>query len=99
MPGAPSAPPVTGTTTSSISLAWSAASGTVTGYRVYEGTTVRATVTGTSRHHQRARARTRTHTYTVAAYNTVGEGPRSAAVDRHDQRHAPTRPAGCPGTR
>src|SRR6266545_4256320 len=39
---------VTGTTSSSISLAWSASSGTVSGYRVYEGTAVRATVSGTS---------------------------------------------------
>src|SRR6266545_4494884 len=37
-----------GTPSSSISLAWSASSGTVSGYRVYEGTAVRATVSGTS---------------------------------------------------
>ena len=50
-PGAPSTPgtpSVTGTTNSSISLSWGGSSGTVTGYRVYEGSTVRATVTGTS---------------------------------------------------
>ncbi len=35
-------------TNSSIALSWGASSGTVTGYRVYEGSTVRATVTGTS---------------------------------------------------
>ncbi|GIF50887.1 chitinase [Asanoa ferruginea] len=79
VPGAPTALRVTGTTSSSISLAWGAASGTVTGYRVYEGSTLRATVTGTSATVSGLGANT-THTYAVAAYNTVGEGPRSATV-------------------
>ena len=78
-PGAPGAPSVTGTTSSSISLSWGASSGTVTGYRVYEGSTVRATVTGTTATIGGLGANT-THTYTVAAYNSVGESARSAAV-------------------
>ncbi|HWM01230.1 MAG TPA: cellulose binding domain-containing protein [Actinophytocola sp.] len=80
-PGAPSAPgtpSVTGTTNSSISLSWTG-SGTVTGYRVYEGSTVRATVTGTSTTIGGLGTCT-SHTYTVAAYNSVGESPRSGAV-------------------
>ena len=44
VPGVPGTPTVTGTTGSSISLSWSASSGTVSGYRVFEGTTLRATV-------------------------------------------------------
>ena len=79
VPGAPGTPQVTGTTSSSISLSWGAASGTVTGYRVYEGSTVRATVTGTSATIGGLGANT-THTYAVAAYNGVGEGARSATV-------------------
>ena len=48
VPGAPGSLRVTGTTTSSISLAWNASTGTVSGYRVYEGSTVRATTTSLS---------------------------------------------------
>src|SRR5688572_949317 len=79
VPGVPGNPSVTAVTSSAISLQWGAASGTVTGYRVYEGTTVRATVTATNATISGLGANT-THTYTVAAYNSVGEGPRSAAV-------------------
>ncbi|MEV0717834.1 cellulose binding domain-containing protein [Asanoa sp. NPDC050611] len=79
VPGAPGSPRVTGTTSSSISLAWNAPTGTVTGYRVYEGSTLRATVTGTSATIGGLGANT-THTYAVAAYNSVGEGARSATV-------------------
>jgi len=78
-PGTPGAPTVTGVTTSSISLSWGASSGTVTGYRVYEGTDVRATVTATSATISGLVAGS-THTYTVAAYNGAGESPKSAAV-------------------
>src|SRR5262249_37125585 len=49
--GAPSVPGnfrVTGSTASSISVAWNASTGTVTGYRVYQGTTVAGDVTGPS---------------------------------------------------
>ncbi|MFI7675704.1 cellulose binding domain-containing protein [Actinophytocola sp. NPDC049390] len=81
-PGAPSTPgtpSVTGTTNSSISLSWGGSSGTVTGYRVYEGTTVRATVTGTSATISGLGACT-SHTYTVAAYNGSGESAKSGPV-------------------
>ncbi len=40
VPGAPGNLRVTGTTSSSISLAWNTSTGTVTGYRVYDGSTV-----------------------------------------------------------
>ncbi|MEV4759624.1 cellulose binding domain-containing protein [Micromonospora sp. NPDC049559] len=81
-PGAPGTPGnvrVTGTANTSISLAWNASSGTVTGYRVYEGTTVRATVTGTSATVS-GLAACSAHSYTVAAYNSSGESAKSAAV-------------------
>jgi hypothetical protein len=81
-PGAPGAPGnfrVTGTTGSAISLAWNASSGTVTGYRVYEGSTVRATVTGTTATIG-GLPTCASRTYTVAAYNSVGESARSAAA-------------------
>jgi hypothetical protein len=78
-PGTPGNPLVTGATNSSVSLAWNASSGTVTGYRVYEGTTVRATVTGTSATIS-GLATCSAHSYTVAAYNSSGESARSAAV-------------------
>ena len=77
-PSTPGTPTVTGTTNSAISMSWSG-SGSVTGYRVYEGSTVRATVTGTSATISGLGACT-THTYTVAAYNSAGESARSGAV-------------------
>ncbi|MBX6383774.1 MAG: fibronectin type III domain-containing protein [Microbispora sp.] len=79
VPGQPGAPSITGTTDTSISLSWAASSGTVTGYRVYEGTTQRAQVTGTSATIGSLGACT-THTFTVRAYNSAGESAASAAV-------------------
>ncbi|MEU2610333.1 cellulose binding domain-containing protein [Micromonospora sp. NPDC007271] len=81
-PGAPATPGglrVTGTTNTSVSLAWNAVSGTVTGYRVYEGTSVKATVTGTSATVS-GLAACSAHSYTVTAYNGSGESAKSAAV-------------------
>jgi hypothetical protein len=75
-PGVPGNFRITGSTSSSISVAWDASTGTVTGYRVYEGTTVRATVTGTSATISGLGACT-SHTYTVAAYNGNGESAKS----------------------
>ena len=78
-PGAPGDLHVTGTSGSSVSLSWNAPSGAVTGYRVYEDASVRATVTGTSTTISGLPACS-SHTYTVSAYNSAGESPRSAAV-------------------
>jgi chitinase len=79
-PGTPATPgnPTATTTASSITLSWPAASG-ATGYRVYEGTSLRATVSGTSTIISGLGA-CQTHTYTVAAYNTAGESTRSGPV-------------------
>nr|BFE58528.1 hypothetical protein GCM10020063_030540 [Dactylosporangium thailandense] len=80
--GVPSAPGnlrITATTNTSLALAWNASTGTVTGYRVYEGTTVKATVTGTSTTVSGLTAGS-THTYTVKAYNAQGESGASNSV-------------------
>jgi chitinase len=76
VPGVPGNPAVGTVTNTSIALSWGASSGTVTGYRVYEGTTVRATVTGTSATITGLTACT-SHTYFVRAYNSVGESASS----------------------
>jgi len=78
-PGTPGTPTAGSITNASVSLSWGAASGTVTGYRVYEGTTVRATTTATSATIS-GLATCSTHTYTVAAYNSNGESPKSGSV-------------------
>ncbi|MEV0582489.1 carbohydrate-binding protein [Nonomuraea sp. NPDC050310] len=70
-PGQPGAATVT-STNNSISLSWGASSGTVTGYRVYEGTTLKTTVTGTSATISGLGA-CESHTYTIKAYNGNGE--------------------------
>ncbi|GGL32417.1 carbohydrate-binding protein [Planomonospora parontospora] len=78
-PGRPGAPSVTGTTNSAISLTWGASSGTVTGYRVYEGSAQKAQVAGTSATIS-GLGTCETHTYTVKAYNTQGESVASSQV-------------------
>ncbi|WP_030455719.1 cellulose binding domain-containing protein [Herbidospora cretacea] len=78
-PGTPGTPAVTGSTSSSISLSWGASSGTVVGYRVYEGSTQRAQVTGTSATISGIAACT-SKTYVVRAYNNVGESSSSGSV-------------------
>ncbi|MFD3403954.1 chitinase [Kribbella sp. NPDC058693] len=78
-PTAPGTPTVTSATNSAISLSWSAATGTVTGYRVYEDASVVQTVTGTTAT-IRGLAACSSHSYSVAAYNSVGESARSAAT-------------------
>ncbi|PPK68353.1 glycoside hydrolase family 18 protein [Actinokineospora auranticolor] len=89
-PGAPATPVATGATNSSISLTWGAPSGTVTGYKVYEGTELKATVTtGTSATISGLTACT-THTFTVTAYNTDGESAKSNPVSAFT--------SGCPDT-
>lgn len=80
-PGVPATPAnvrVTATTSTSITLGWNASADT-TGYRVYEGNSLRATVSGTSTTISGLTACT-SRTYTVAAYNAVGESARSGPV-------------------
>ncbi|MFI6901221.1 cellulase family glycosylhydrolase [Nonomuraea sp. NPDC050394] len=82
-PTVPGDPRSTGTTSSSISLAWNAAtdnSGSIKDYRVREGDTVVATVTGTTAT-VTGLAGSSTHTYTVTARDpSNNESDRSAAV-------------------
>ena len=79
-PGTPATPgtPSATATASSITLSWPAASGAA-GYRVYEGSSLRTTVSGTSATIAGLGA-CETHTYTVAAYNAAGESARSTPV-------------------
>ena len=79
-PGAPTGLHVTGTTSSSASLAWTAPSGsTVSGYYVYEDGSRATSVTGTSATISGLAAST-AYTFAVSAFNSVGEGPQSASV-------------------
>ncbi|HEY4462518.1 MAG TPA: glycoside hydrolase family 18 protein [Streptosporangiaceae bacterium] len=78
-PAAPSGLTVTGTTPSSVSLSWTAPSGTVTGYHVYSGGSSAATVAGTSATITGLASSTG-YTFTVTAYNPAGESPHSGAV-------------------
>ncbi|GLZ39794.1 glycoside hydrolase family 18 protein [Actinokineospora sp. NBRC 105648] len=75
--GTPGNPTVGAVTANSIALSWGAATGTVTGYRVYEGSTLKATTTGTSTTIT-GLASCSTHGFTVTAYNTTGESPKTA---------------------
>src|SRR5262249_790531 len=86
-PAAPTGLKVTGTTSSSVSLSWTAPSGSVTGYHVSENGSQVATVTGTSDTVTGLAAST-TYTFTVAAYNTTAPGSR-----RNPAKSAPPRPA------
>ncbi|MFF4413033.1 fibronectin type III domain-containing protein [Streptosporangium sp. NPDC001559] len=70
-PGQPGTVSVTPTATS-ITLTWVASSGTVTGYRVYEGATQKAQVTGTTATISGLDA-CRAYNYTIKAYNANGE--------------------------
>jgi hypothetical protein len=81
-PSVPASPKVTGTSASSISLTWTDSGDNVgvTGYRVYEGTTVVAT-SPTAGATVAGLAAGSTHTYTVTAYDAAGnESGHSAAV-------------------
>ncbi|MFC4057619.1 chitinase [Planomonospora corallina] len=78
LPGRPGTPSATGGA-KSISLSWGASSGTVTGYRVYEGSAVKATVTGTGATIT-GLGDCETHTYTVKAYNAAGESAGAEAT-------------------
>jgi Fibronectin type III domain/Carbohydrate binding domain len=78
-PAAPTGLTVTGTSSSSVSLSWTAPADTVTGYNVYENgtkalsvTTTSATVTGL--------AASTTYSFAVTATNGAGESPKSGSV-------------------
>ena len=79
VPGAPAGLTVTGTSTTSVSLSWTAPSGTVTSYNVYENGTKAATVAGTTDTVTGLDAGA-SYTFAVAATNSAGESasrPRS----------------------
>ncbi|RMB87674.1 chitinase [Streptomyces shenzhenensis] len=78
VPGTPSGLAVAGTTSSSVSLAWSTVSG-ATGYNVYRDGTKVTAVTGTSATLTGLAAAT-SYTFQVTATNSAGESPKSAAV-------------------
>ncbi|HEX6471232.1 MAG TPA: cellulose binding domain-containing protein [Streptosporangiaceae bacterium] len=78
-PGAPSTPTITARTSSSLTLSWTAGSGTPAGYHVYEGGTLRATVSGTTVTLSGLQTCS-THTYTVKAYDAGGESSATAPV-------------------
>ena len=78
-PAAPTGLTVTGTTSSSVSLSWTAPSGPVTGYYVSQDGSQVASVTGTSDTVTGLAAST-SYTYTVSAYNSAGQSPASNQV-------------------
>ncbi len=78
-PAAPTGLTVTGTTASSVSLSWTAPSGTVSGYDVFENGSQVAQVTSTSDTVTGLAAST-TYSFTVTAFNSVGSSPQSGAV-------------------
>jgi chitinase len=78
VPSAPSGVTVSGSTSSSVSLAWNAVTG-ATGYHVYRGGTKVQSVNGTSAAVTGLAAST-SYTFQVTAANSAGESARSAAV-------------------
>ena len=78
-PAAPTGLTVTGTTSSSVSLSWTAPSGPVTGYLVFKNGAQAASVTGTSATITGLAAST-TYSFTVAASNSAGQSPQSSPV-------------------
>ncbi|MEV5829380.1 cellulose binding domain-containing protein [Spirillospora sp. NPDC052242] len=77
--GAPGTPRVTGRTDTSLTLAWTASAGAPDGYRVYAGTDVRASVTGTSATVAGLEPCS-THTFTVKAFDGEGESAGSTVT-------------------
>ncbi|WNZ08960.1 glycoside hydrolase family 18 protein [Streptomyces sp. 11x1] len=78
IPSAPSGVTVSGSTSSSVSLAWNPVSG-ATGYQVYRGGTRVQSVTGTSATVTGLAAST-SYAFQVTAVNAAGESARSATV-------------------
>lgn len=78
VPAAPSGLRVSGTTSSSVSLAWNTVSG-ATGYTVYRDGTKVTAVSGTSATVTGLSAST-SYSFQVTATNAAGESPKSAAV-------------------
>ena len=78
-PAAPTSLAVTGTTSSSVSLGWTAPSGTVTGYNIYENGKDVQSATGTSATVTALTASTM-YTFAVTATNSGGESPMSNQV-------------------
>jgi chitinase len=78
-PSAPTNLAVTGTTSSSVSLSWTAPSGTVSGYDIYENGTQVETVTGISTTVTGLSAST-SYSFAVAAYNSAGTSADSDTV-------------------
>ncbi|XRQ12218.1 chitinase [Actinomadura welshii] len=77
--GRPGAPAITERTDTSLTLSWDAATGSPTGYRVYEGPDLRATADTTTATISGLEPCS-SHTYTIRAYDADGESPASAAV-------------------
>jgi chitinase len=78
-PAAPTGLTAPSTTSSSVSLAWTAPSGDVSGYNVYQNGTKVGTASGTSYTATGLSAST-TYSYAVTAYNSAGESPKSSTV-------------------
>ncbi|MFJ9864443.1 chitinase [Streptomyces sp. NPDC101165] len=78
VPSTPSGLSVSGTTSSSVALSWSAVSG-ATGYNVYRGGTKVTAVTGTSATVTGLSAST-SYSFQVTATNSAGESAKSTAV-------------------
>jgi chitinase len=78
-PAAPTGLKVTATTSSSVSLSWTAPAGTVTGYLVDKNGSQAASVTGTTATITGLAAST-TYSFTVIATNSAGQSPASSAV-------------------
>ena len=95
-PPAPTGLAVTGTTSSSVSLSWTASPG-ATGYKVYRGSTV-TTVSGTSATVTGLAANT-TYTFAVSATNSAGESAKSGTVSATTGSGTGTPPAAPTGLR